>query len=80
MSLVRDCMFPNVATLAPETTLFEAGQRMVRQAPGFAIVLDNMAIVGLLTDFDFIKWIVEGHDPKQIKILDLPSSPPPNSP
>ncbi len=63
-------------TLSPNTTLFEAGQSMVRQAPGFAIVLDNMAIVGLVTDYDFIKWIVEGHDPEQIKILDLPSSPP----
>ncbi|MBF0358160.1 MAG: CBS domain-containing protein [Magnetococcales bacterium] len=76
MSLVRDCMFPNVATLSPGTTLFEAGRSMVRQAPGFAIVLDNMAIVGLVTDYDFIKWIVEGHDPEQVKILDLPISPP----
>jgi CBS domain-containing protein len=76
MSLVRDCMFPNIATLSPDTSLLEAGQRMVRQAPGFAIILDNMTLTGLVTDFDFIKWIADGHDPKQVKISDLPSSPP----
>ncbi|MBF0193787.1 MAG: CBS domain-containing protein [Magnetococcales bacterium] len=76
MSLVRDCMFPNIATLSPDTTLLEAGQRMVRQAPGFAIILENMTLTGLVTDFDFIKWIAAGHDPKQVKISDLPSSPP----
>ncbi|MBF0445589.1 MAG: CBS domain-containing protein [Magnetococcales bacterium] len=76
MSLVRDCMFPNIATLSLDTTLLEAGQRMVSQAPGFAIILDNMTLTGLVTDYDFIKWIASGHDPKLVKIRDLPSSPP----
>jgi CBS domain-containing protein len=76
MSIVRDCMFPNIATLSPETTLLEAGTRMVRQAPGFAIILKDMALTGLITDFDFIKWIVDGHDPKQTKISDMTIYPP----
>ncbi len=69
-------MFPNIATLTPDTTLLEAGRRMVRQAPGFAVIMENMVLTGLITDFDFIKWIVAGHDPEQVKIGDLPSVPP----
>jgi CBS domain-containing protein len=76
MSIVRDCMFPNIATLSPDTTLLEAGLRMVQQAPGFAIILDNMTLTGLITDFDFIKWIAAGKDPNTVKVSDLSRSPP----
>ena len=69
-------MFPNIATLSPDTTLLEAGRRMVRQAPGFAVILKNMTLIGMITDFDFIKWIVAGHDPETTTISQLPSSPP----
>ncbi len=76
MSIVRDCMFPNIATLSPDTTLLEAGTRMVKQAPGFAIILENMNLTGLITDYDFIKWIAKGHDPETTRIRDMTIYPP----
>ncbi|MBF0370549.1 MAG: CBS domain-containing protein [Magnetococcales bacterium] len=76
MSVVRQCMFPDVATLSPSVTLMEAARRMVQQAPGFAVVLDNMALTGLVTEFDLLKWLVRGRDPHTTFIRDLPISSP----
>lgn len=76
MSIVRDCMFPNVVTLSPHTTLMEAIRRMTRQAPGFAVVLENMSLTGLITEYDCIKWMIQGMDPETVRIGDLPVSVP----
>ncbi|MBF0096940.1 MAG: CBS domain-containing protein [Magnetococcales bacterium] len=62
MTIVRDCMFPDLITLSPSTTLAEAIRRLMRQPFGFAVVLDNMAPVGLVTEFDLLRWMVAGHD------------------
>ncbi len=76
MSIVRDCMFPNVVTLSQHTTLLEAIRRMVRQTPGFAVVLDNMTLTGLITEYDCIKWMIQGMEPETVRIGDLPVSVP----
>ena len=76
MNSVRDCMFPNVITLSPSTTLLEAIRRVMRQPFGFAVVLDNMALVGLMTEFDFLRWIVAGHNIAQARIQDFALSVP----
>ncbi|MBF0184955.1 MAG: CBS domain-containing protein [Magnetococcales bacterium] len=62
MTIVRECMFADLITLSPTTTLMEAIRRLMRQPFGFAVVLDNMAPVGLVTEFDLLRWMVAGHD------------------
>ncbi|MBF0627087.1 MAG: CBS domain-containing protein [Magnetococcales bacterium] len=74
MKLVRDCMFPNVVTLSPHTTLLESIRRMTREAAGFAVVLENMAIIGLITEYDCIKWMIQGIAPESARIGELPVS------
>ncbi|MBF0339518.1 MAG: CBS domain-containing protein [Magnetococcales bacterium] len=76
MKLVRDCMFPNVATLSPHATLVEAIRRMTRDAAGFAVVLENMNLTGLVTEFDCIKWMIQGVNPDTVRIGDLSISVP----
>ncbi|MEO5331864.1 MAG: CBS domain-containing protein [Magnetococcus sp. YQC-5] len=76
MKIVRDCMFPNVITLSPHTSLLEAIRRMSRQVSGFAVILDNMSLAGLVTEYDCIKWLVQKPDPETIRLGDLPLSVP----
>lgn len=76
MSVVRDCMFPDVTTLAPTTTILKAICRVMRQAPGFAVVLDNIKPIGLVTEFDFLRWILAGHDLETVCLGDLSLSTP----
>ncbi|MEO5363350.1 MAG: CBS domain-containing protein [Magnetococcus sp. DMHC-8] len=76
MNIVRDCMFPDVITLSLATTLLEAIRRVMRQPFGFAVVLDNMAPVGLMTEFDLLRWVVAGHDIARACIRDFPLSTP----
>lgn len=71
MNVVRDYMFPDITTLSPTTTLLEAMRRITRQLSGFAIILDNMTLAGLVTEFDFVRWLVEGFDIAQVRIGDL---------
>ncbi|MEO5346461.1 MAG: CBS domain-containing protein [Magnetococcus sp. YQC-9] len=76
MKLVRDCMFPNVVTLSPHATLVESIRRMNREAAGFAVVLENMVITGLITEYDCIKWMIQGVKPEVARIGELPISVP----
>ena len=76
MNLVRDCMFPDITTLSPTTTLLEAMRRITRQPSGFAVILDNMILVGLVTEFDFIRWLVKGYEIEQVRFRDLQLSVP----
>ncbi len=71
MTIVRDCMFPDVITLSPSTTLLEAIRRVIRQTFGFAVVLDHMVPIGLMTEFDLLRWVVAGHDIAQVCIRDF---------
>ncbi|OSM01625.1 putative signal-transduction protein [Magnetofaba australis IT-1] len=73
-------MFRNVITLSPGDTLAVA-MRAVAQGgghgpPGFAVVLDQMRLVGLLTEFDMLKWIVQGRDPHSKTLREMRLSAP----
>nr|CRH08019.1 Protein of unknown function. putative signal-transduction protein with CBS domains [Candidatus Magnetococcus massalia] len=77
--IVRDRMIRNVITLNPGMTLTEAMRSVTRQsyaAPGFAVVLDHMTLTGLVTEFDFLKWIVQGRDPDKTILGDMRTSKP----
>ena len=76
MNVVSDCMFPDVTTLTPATTLLNAIRRVLRQKLGFAVILDNTRPVGLVTEFDFLRWILSGKDINSVRVGDLPLSVP----
>ena len=76
MKVVRSCMFQNIATLSPATTLHEATQIMANQRPGLAVILDNMQVAGVLTEYDIIRWIVEDRDFNNTSLGDLRLSTP----
>ncbi|MBF0588217.1 MAG: CBS domain-containing protein [Magnetococcales bacterium] len=77
MPIVRDCMLRNIATFAPSTSLMEAIRRMLRQEIGLAVVLDNsMALTGLFTSFDLIKWMVRGNNLESTTLADVRVSAP----
>ncbi|MGN7611593.1 CBS domain-containing protein [Magnetococcales bacterium HHB-1] len=62
MPIVRNCMIRNISTFNPSLTLIEAARRMVKPRDGLAVVIENMTPVGLLTDFDLLRWMARGHD------------------
>ncbi|MEG3639394.1 CBS domain-containing protein [Magnetococcus sp. PR-3] len=71
---VRDRMIGNVITLTPTSSLRDGMRAMTSQshsAPGFAVVLQDMVPTGLATEFDFLKWIVQGRDPDTTKIGEM---------
>ncbi|MBF0285425.1 MAG: CBS domain-containing protein [Magnetococcales bacterium] len=77
INVVRDCMFQNILTLSPSHTVMEAMRQMVRQDPGFAVVLDNnMSLVGLITEFDLLRWMVNDYDLERFIIADASVSAP----
>ncbi|MBF0310999.1 MAG: CBS domain-containing protein [Magnetococcales bacterium] len=76
MNIVRDCMFPNIATLNPGASLMEVLRALVRQRPGFAVVLDKMSPMGLVTEFDLLRWVIKGFDLDRTHLSDLTLSAP----
>lgn len=76
MIIVRDCMFRNIATFSPNTTLMEAIRTLTRQVPGFAVVLERMGLVGLVTEYDMIQWIDKGLDLENTQLGQLSLSSP----
>jgi large subunit ribosomal protein L28 len=67
-------MFPNLATLTPSTSLRAAMQGFMRQSPGFAVVLDTMTLVGVITEYDLLRWMVQGRDLDRTHLDSLPLS------
>jgi CBS domain-containing protein len=51
---IRDIMVPAVVTVSPETRLCEAVRLMVDQKIGCLPVVENTALVGLITETDIL--------------------------
>lgn len=76
MSQVRDSMFQNVATFHPSATLMEALRRLIGGDSGFGVVLNDMQLTGLFTEFDLVKWMAKGKDLERTALGDIPLSRP----
>jgi CBS domain-containing protein len=57
---VREIMSRNVVTVGPKITLREAAKKMVEQSTKFLIVTENDKLVGIVTEWDFVKKIATG--------------------
>lgn len=60
MLRVKDVMTNHVETCAPETPLVEAAQTLADRKIGCLVVVDSTgAIVGILTESDVVRYVVE---------------------
>ncbi len=62
---IQDVMNTELLTIAPETTLREAAQRMSERNVGAALLLDAAigSYLGIFTERDLLNAIAAGHDP-----------------
>lgn len=65
---VRDLMSHSVVAGDPRLTLVEAAAEMRAHRIGALAVLDNGAIVGIITERDMLRAIAEGRDPGQTHV------------
>lgn len=54
----QDIMTTGVETTEPDTDIEEAGQTMVENKFGYLPVLEGDQLVGILTEADFVKYVV----------------------
>lgn len=67
--LVRDVMNTRVETIRPETSVFEAAQRMRDGDFGVLPVLDGENVIGMITDRDLaIRVLAEGKDANDMTV------------
>jgi CBS domain-containing protein len=75
MSRVADVLSQKgreVHTTEPETTTFEALEKMVRCNIGALVVTENDATVGIFTERDFLRRVVlQGRDPKVTRVREV---------
>lgn len=57
---VREIMNRNVVTVEPKITLHEAAKKMVDNNTKFLIVTEKERLIGIVTEWDFVKKIASG--------------------
>ena len=57
--VLKEAMKTEVATITPDAPLAEAAQTMLDRKIGCLVVVDNTKIVGILTESDFVKLVVQ---------------------
>jgi CBS domain-containing protein len=57
---VREIMNRNVVTVEPKITLHEAAKKMVDNNTKFLIVTEKERLIGIVTEWDFVKKIATG--------------------
>jgi CBS domain-containing protein len=73
---IQEVMDTELLTIAPETTLREAAQRMSGQNVGAALLLDAAigSYLGIITERDLLNAIAAGDDPDVRRIADSATS------
>lgn len=72
----REIMHSDVLTVEPSTTAYECARRMAEAHKGYAVLLREGRMEGIVTDWDFLaKVVARGVDPSQIPISALASAP-----
>jgi CBS domain-containing protein len=57
---IKEVMNPSVETVSPETPVREAAKTMLTEKIGCLPVVDGEALVGILTEADFVRLFAEG--------------------
>ena len=71
-----DVMSKNVTTISPDETVVSAAKRMSEDNISCVIVVDNAAVVGILTETDLLKWVAgKDRDFDKTKVDEIMSRP-----
>ena len=72
-SLVRDVMDKSkFLTAGPQTTVFDASQKMLAQMAGAVLVVEDHHLVGIFTERDAVfRVIAQGRDPRTTSLADV---------
>jgi CBS domain-containing protein len=74
---VKDLMTSDLTTVAPETSVSEAAERMAREDIGPLPVVEDDRLVGIVTDRDLVvRVLAEGRDPRSTTVRDVASEDP----
>jgi CBS domain-containing protein len=66
---VKDLMTSDLTTVAPETSVSEAAERMAREDIGPLPVVEDDRLVGIVTDRDLVvRVLAEGRDPRSTTV------------
>ncbi|MEM3640892.1 MAG: CBS domain-containing protein [Candidatus Bathyarchaeia archaeon] len=77
MLSVRDVMVTDVIAVSPETVVKEAVRVMNEFDIGCVVVAEDGNVVGILTERDVLKRVVEeGRNPENTRVSDVMSKPP----
>ena len=69
MPQVRDVMTPNVVTIEPGKTVYEAAQVMIQEEKGPLPVVEGERVVAIVTDRDLVaRVIAAGRDPNSVTV------------
>ena len=60
--LLKNIMRTSVLTISPEADIKEAARVMLREKIGCLLVAEDSQLVGILTEADFLKFVLEGPD------------------
>jgi signal-transduction protein with cAMP-binding, CBS, and nucleotidyltransferase domain len=72
----REIMHTDVMTVDPATMAFVCAQRMVENHKGYAVLLKDGRLVGIVTEWDFLaKLVARGIDPATTPVSSLASAP-----
>ncbi|HEX3031870.1 MAG TPA: CBS domain-containing protein, partial [Bacillota bacterium] len=72
---LREIMTPNVETVAPESTVYDAAKKMQAKDVGVIPVVQGGHPVGMVTDRDItLRVVAEGKDAKSCKCSDIMST------
>jgi CBS domain-containing protein len=74
---VKDLMTSDLTTVAPETSVSEAAERMAREDIGPLPVVEDDRLVGIVTDRDLVvRVLAEGRDPRSTTVREVASEDP----
>ena len=75
--LVKDAMTTNVKTVTPDSPLVDVIQKMNKFEIGSVVVVQRRRPVGIITERDILRKIIEPWiDPKIVKAREIMSTPP----
>jgi CBS domain-containing protein len=76
MSRIEEHMSRHVVTVSPDQTLEVAAQMMIERSVGSAVITDNGAIEGIVTERDVLRAVARGLVPWNTKVVECMTAKP----
>jgi CBS domain-containing protein len=76
MSRIEEHMSRYVVTVSPDQTLEVAAQMMIERSVGSAVITENGAIEGIVTERDVLRAVARGLVPWNTKVVDCMTAKP----